>query len=1330
MSKVPTVDHSVVERNLTGANDRVQLSLYPIEFAPSENSENSKKGEKLEKTKKCEKSEKTKNKAEGNSSEQTTEGHRSNQTILPPPPNHVHAKTGPRFLCRVNIGTQGVNLLLDSGATGDFIDEDFAEKLGLVKHPLTVPGFTKIAATKLRQPITHEVLLTLTFNDLSMTRGFYVFPGLNEHLILGSPFVVDYEQYISWAKSQFNGKPCMDESAQAENGFLEAKSLQLEKTDDGLSTDAHFAEEMDLVDAERECKNLNNEVYAILVRPCPKEELTHELTVESIEFANGAKPNCVDPTIFDLAEFLDVIRDELPTELPPNRRIKHRIDLIPGSSPPHQAPYRLYNKELLELEKMMTELEEAGKIVPHGSAYGAPIILVKKPDGSKRLCVDYRALNEITIRERFPIPLIDSIFDALAGAKVFSSLDLHSGYHQIRMAEEDVHKTAFVTPFGQYVWRVMPFGLTNAPSTFQRMMNEVFAKFLHKFVVVYLDDILIYSKNQEEHRQHVKQVLTLLREHELIAKAKKCFFFQTHLKFLGHALSAEGIKPDPGKLAAVQEWKEIRTVKQAQSFLGLANYYRRFIPDYSKYAACIHDFVAKKCKWGEKQQQMFEKIKELLVSPPLLILPNPNDTFVLFTDASYYCLGSVLHQVGLDNKLKGVVAYESRKLSGAELNWDVREKELFSIIHSLKKWKHYLADKRFILYTDHHSLQFMLKQKRPNDRIIRWIDLFANFDIDIRYIQGPKNVVADCLSRKDSDLAEAMEEVEVESRAGDSSPELSISAVTFARSTISHDPATLAQLKTEYKTDGIFGPIYKQLTSADPIPPALESKLRRYSVIEGLLYYAITSRDELCLCIPHGTIRQAVLSIAHDSAAAGHRGVEKTYDLLAREYYWKNMLKTCRQYVNACDACQRTKSSSQATAGMLAPLPIPSERWEEITMDFVSGFQQARGTGFDRILVVVDRLTKMAHFIPTIKELHSDYCMELLLKHIFRLHGVPKVIVSDRDVLFSNAHWKGLMTSWKVSTRFTTKEHPETDGQSERTIRTVQNIIRPLLQDFCQQYDSWDYFLPMVEFAYNNAYQSSIGCSPFYANYGRHPRISHMLPSASQYRHGSRLEEGEFVDAQKRVLRDIREKMAETQDRMSAQVNKHRRAVSYKVGDQVLVARRLFDPANASQRKFHPLFVGPFKVSAVVNQNAYQIDLPPAFKSARRPTQVFNTTSLKPYITGDPNIEWIPPHNVEDIAAASENIGRLESHGSTLLRLSWKNLTQTLNLSHEDYRQLPIRTRRRIEREYNERCPHRPYQSTQSRSSMEQRVPGATESTISRHREMRAIPEMRRRVDY
>ncbi|XP_031120625.1 uncharacterized protein LOC116023756 [Ipomoea triloba] len=415
-------------------------------------------------------------------------------------------------------------------------------------------------------------------------------------------------------------------------------------------------------------------------------------------------------------EFPDVFPDDL-TEMPPEREVEFTIDLIPGTSSISKAPYRMAPKEMEEL---------------------------KKKDGSLRLCIDYRELNRVTIKNKYPLPRIDDLFDQLKGAGVFSKIDLRSGYHQVRVAKEDVPKTAFRTRYGHYEFTVMPFGVTNAPGTFMDLMNRIFLPYLDKFVVAFIDDILVYSKTPEDHEKHLRIVLQTLREKKLFAKLSKCEFWKREVSFLGHIITEEGIAVDPAKIRAVIEWEAPKSITEIRSFLGLAGYYRRFVQDFSKIARPLTNLLKKTTKynWSEECEQAFQELKKRLTTAPVLTLPVGTEGYELYTDASHKGLGCVLMQNGR------VIAYASRQLKSHEVNYPTHDLELAAVVFALKIWRHYLYGISCKIFTDHKSLKYIFTQRDLNLRQRRWLELIKDYDLEIQYQEGKANKVADALSRK------------------------------------------------------------------------------------------------------------------------------------------------------------------------------------------------------------------------------------------------------------------------------------------------------------------------------------------------------------------------------------------------------------------------------------------------------------------------------------------------------------------------------------------------------------------------------------------------------
>ncbi|GKB74099.1 putative reverse transcriptase domain-containing protein [Tanacetum coccineum] len=415
--------------------------------------------------------------------------------------------------------------------------------------------------------------------------------------------------------------------------------------------------------------------------------------------------------------------------LSPTRKVVFQIDLVPGTAPVARAPYRLV----------------PSKMKPSSSPWGAPVLFVKKKDGSFRMCIDYRELNKLTVKNRYPLPRIDDLFDQLQGSSVYSKIDLRSGYHQLRVREEDIPKTAFRTRYGHYEFQVMPFGLTNAPAVFMDLMNRVCKPYLDKFVIVFIDDILIYSKNKKEHKEHLKQILELLKKEELYAKFSKCEFWIPKVQFLGHVIDSEGIHVDPAKIESIKDWTSPKSPTEIRQFLGLAGYYRRFIEGFSKIAKPMTKLTQKKVKfeWGDKQEAAFQLLKQKLCSAPILALPEGSEDFIAYCDASKKGLGAVLMQ------REKVISYASRQLKIHEKNYTTHDLELGAVVFALKIWRHYLYGTKCTVFTDHKSLQHILDQKELNMRQRRWLELLSDYDCDIRYHPGKANVVADALSRKE-----------------------------------------------------------------------------------------------------------------------------------------------------------------------------------------------------------------------------------------------------------------------------------------------------------------------------------------------------------------------------------------------------------------------------------------------------------------------------------------------------------------------------------------------------------------------------------------------------
>jgi hypothetical protein len=698
-----------------------------------------------------------------------------------------------------------------------------------------------------------------------------------------------------------------------------------------------------------------------------------------------------------LQEYEDIFPAEIPPGLPPLRGIEHQIDLIPGATLPNRASYRTNPEETKEIQRQVQDLLDRGYVRESLSPCAVPVLLVPKKDGTWRMCVDCRAINNITIRYRHPIPRLDDMLDELCGSIIFTKIDLRSGYHQIRMKLGDEWKTAFKTKFGLYEWLVMPFGLTNAPSTFMRLMNEVLRAFIGKFVVVYFDDILIFSKSMDEHMDHLRAVFNALRDARLFGNLEKCTFCTDRVSFLGYVVTPQGIEVDEKKIEAIDSWPQPQTITQVRSFLGLAGFYRRFVKDFSTIAAPLHELTKKGVvfQWGKAQEESFSSLKDKLTHAPLLQLPDFGKTFELECDASGVGIGGVLMQNGKP------VAYFSEKMTGPVLNYSTYDKELYALVRSLQTWRHYLWPKEFVIHSDHESLKYIRSQNNLNRRHAKWVEFIESFPYIIKHKKGKDNVIADALSRRYTMLSQ-------------------LDCRIFG----------LESIKEQYALDADF---------KDVLLNCREGRTwNKFVINDGYLFRANR------LCIPAGSVRLLLLQEAHGGGLMGHFGAKKTADVLVTHFFWPQLRRDVERFVSRCTTCQKAKSRLNPH-GLYMPLPVPSIPWADISMDFVLGLPRTK-RGRDSIFVVVDRFSKMAHFIPCHKSDDAIHIADLFFKEIVRLNGMPSTIVSDRDAKFLSHFWRTLWNKLGTKLLFSTTCHPQTDGQTEVVNRTLGTMLRAILK--------------------------------------------------------------------------------------------------------------------------------------------------------------------------------------------------------------------------------------------------------------------------------------------
>jgi transposase InsO family protein len=903
------------------------------------------------------------------------------------------------------------------------------------------------------------------------------------------------------------------------------------------------------------------------------------MDISQVEELSTATLSDDEPTIQlpeKYAEYSQVFSKTQADKLPPHRPYDHSIPIAEGANVPFGPVYNLSQTELKALHEYLKENLAKGFIRRSESPAGAPILFVKKKDGSLRLCVDYRGLNKITTPNRCPLPLISETFDQLGKAKYFTKLDMRGAYNLLRIAKGDEWKTAFRCRYGHFEYQVMPFGLMNAPGTFQAFVNDVLRDYLDDFVVVYLDDILIYSESLDEHTAQVKKVLKKLEAAGICLKLEKCAFDKQEVSFLGFVIGVNGISMDPAKVAAIQEWATPKSAFDIQVFLGLANFYRRFVKNYSKVATPLTTLLKKNAKfiWSRAAQDAFDELKARLMSGPILRHFDHTKACVIEVDASDYALGGVCSQYDDDDRLHPVAFY-SRKLLPAEMNYQIYDKELLAIVCAFKHWRHYLefSASTTVVLTDHRNLEYFTTTRNLSRRQVRWSEVLSDYNFVIKYRPGSQNAAADSLSRRDK--PEEGSAAALSKTALTLLPPIQFLNALHALPLLPEKSAIQNLITNLLPNDPTFSAILAESLET-PDPDGL------YSVQDGLLLH-----DGL-VCVPDDPdLKKMILEECHDSPTAGHFGITKTFDLVSRTFFWPSMRQYIKNYVGGCDICQRSKSSNHKPYGLLQSLPTPDRPWSSISVDFIT--QLPASKGYTAICVFVDRFTKMAHFAPTTDTVDAEGTVQLFLEKVFAAHGLPDDVVSDRGVTFTSKFTKTVFKALQIEQNLSTAFHPRTDGQTERVNSILEQYLRCYID---YQQSNWSTLLPLAEFTYNNTEHSSTKTTPFFANFGFHPKFSVTVPRVTK----DNIPCPDHIKA----LLDIHSEMKFNIQSANERHARHfdTKAIAqpdFSVGDKVwLDARNLRTERPAKKLDYKR--VGPFQILEKVGTRSYRLDLPSTMK--------------------------------------------------------------------------------------------------------------------------------------
>jgi hypothetical protein len=1003
-----------------------------------------------------------------------------------------------------------VKALVDSGATHNFISRVLVEKHEVLASALIESSASVIHGVdgKALETCGKIVNAKLTLGNLNEKWSAFVIPIQRYDLIIGKPWLAKHNPSIDWRSHK-----------------IEINDIQNYYVIKGIKSGAEEGRSSFLpVGSRKEINNCEALICASLLDISPSNRTPE---VDALISKH--------PQVFQLLQ-----------SVPPERATKHSIDT--GAAEPVSFPYyRMSPAELESLKLELDSLSKKGFIRPSKSPWASPVLFVKKKDGTLRLCVDYRALNNLTVKHKFPIPRIDDLLDQLSGATIFSKLDLASGYYQIAVDPKDIQKTAFRTKYGQYEFTVMPFGLTNAPATFQQMMNSIFAHLLDICVVIYLDDIMVFSATRDKHVVHLDNVLKILAENNLFVKESKCSFFQKSIDFLGYTISEGTLSADAKKIQAIQTLQSPSNLTEVRSFLGMTGFYRRFIKDYAQLALPLTELLKESVRfsWSAKEEASFKLLKEALSSAPTLILPQFHLPFHVTCDASGTAIGAVLAQT-LEDGIHPV-AYESRKLTPAEQNYPVHELELLSIVHALKIWRCYLEGKSFVVFTDHASLQHLKTQKLLSRRVARWIEFLSIFDWTIKYKPGVTNVVADALSRL---------------------------------------PVERVEVNMIHETD--WPSLYPYFLKTGKIPEGeskdwtkkLSGEKESFLVEDDTVFHL---EDEKRIPFCPFISRLDLVSQVH--CGMGHLGGESTYSIIKERAWWPSMQKDIKTWVSACDVCQKfandaTKVGKTEKLHPIEPPVKPFSRWG---IDFV-GILPVTPRGNKWLLVAIDHSTRW----PIAKAVHeatSHVVANFIYENIVCEFGCPDEVLSDRGSSFMSEVIKEFLSKLKTKHLRTTAYHPRTNGMVERLNGALVSIIRKYADS---NPHSWDLFVNEALLAMRIRTHSTTGVSPFFLTYGVepkipgdsvHPQIMVDFSSNDETAESWRMQQVRRLNEERKAsygrFKEAQQKSKEDYDSL---VSKE----SYQVNDLVYLK-------NENRTKFDKFWTGPFRVNEKFQNGTYKL---------------------------------------------------------------------------------------------------------------------------------------------